>query len=130
VPLEASLRILVIDENETFCRELEQLVQLRLYSVAWCTSGAHGLERALEEPFDLIISDGHLEDGSGLSLCQRLRESLPDTPVLTLSTLADKSSALFALRSGVGSRAARPLSAEQLLDVIQRTAARFVRAAE
>lgn len=124
------MRILIIDDNETFCRELEELVQLRLYSVAWCTSGEHGLERALEEPFELIIADGRLEDGSGLSLCQRLRESLPETPVLVLSTIADKSTALFALRSGVGNLAEEPLSAQQLLDVIQRTAARFVRAAE
>lgn len=124
------MRILVIDDNETFCRELEELVQLRLYSVAWCTSGTHGLERALEEPFDLIIADGRLEDGSGHSVCQRLRESLPETTVLVLSTIADKSTALFALRSGVGNLAAQPLRPEQLLDLIQRTAARFVRAAE
>lgn len=121
------MRILVIDENETFCRELEQLVQRRQYSIAWCTSGTHGLERALEEAFDLIIADGRLEDGSGLAVCQRLRESLPETPVLVLSTLADKSAALFALRSGVGHLACEAPAAEQL---VQRAATGFVRAAE
>ena len=129
------MRILVIDDNETFCRELEGLVQLRHYSVAWCTSGTHGLERALEEPFDLIIADGRMEDGSGLALWQRLRESLPDTPVLVLRTVADKSTALFALRSRVGnldrhSREPAQLLDMMLADMLEGTAAHFVRAAE
>lgn len=124
------MRILVIDDNEAFCRELEELVQLRHYFVAWCTSGTHGLERALEEPFDLIIADGRLEDESGRALSQQLRESLPETPVMVLSTVADKSAALFALRSGVCNLAHEPLAPKQLLDVIQRSSAQFVRAAE
>jgi DNA-binding NtrC family response regulator len=124
------LRILIIDDNETFCRELEDLVQLRHHIVAWCTSGRHGLERALEEPFDLVIADGRMLDETGLALSQRLHESLPEMPVLVLNTVADKSITLFALRSSVGNLAATPLHPQQLLELIQRASARFVRAAE
>jgi DNA-binding response OmpR family regulator len=124
------LRILIIDDNETFCRELEELMQLRHHFVAWCTSSTHGLERALEEPFDLVIADAHLQDETGLALCEHLRESLPETPVLLLGSAADKSMALFTLRTGVGNLTSKPLQPRQLLELIQRTGARFVRAAE
>lgn len=124
------MRILVIDDNETFCRELEELVQLRHYFAAWCTSGTHGLERALEEAFDLIIVDGRLDDGNGVAVGQRLEESLPETPLLVLSTAADKSTALYALGTVVRNLAQPPLEPRQLLDVLQQTTARIVRAAE
>lgn len=158
------MRILIIDDNEKFCRELEQLVQSRLYLVAWCTSGTHGLERALEEPFDLLITNTHLDDGSGTPLWQRLRESLPELPVLVLNSAAlgsdvlsntvssnafssnafssnvfssndlddgsSSSTAFLALGSGLSTLGPGPREPRQLLDLIQKTAAGFVRAAE
>jgi DNA-binding NtrC family response regulator len=112
------LRILVIDRDESLCRRFQQALQPR--SVAWCTSGSHGLERAMEEPFDLIVTDAQLDDGSGLALPERLTESLPETPLVTLSAMsADR----HVLRTGSSSGNIKLIEYQQLLALMQREAA-------
>ncbi len=58
-----------------------------------CTAGtiAEGLRLAKEMDFDLYLLDVRLPDGTGLELCQKLRELRPEVPVLYYSAYDEDS---------------------------------------
>ena len=67
------------------------------YAVMTAGSVAEGWEMAQAMSFDLYLLDVRLPDGTGVELCQKLRELHPEVPVLYYSaygTEADHQAAL------------------------------------
>ena len=60
------------------------------YGVLTAGSVAEGLDLAKEINFDLYILDVRLPDGTGVELCQRLRELNPKIPILYYSAYGDE----------------------------------------
>ena len=60
------------------------------YGVLTAGSVAEGFELAKEILFDLYILDVRLPDGTGVELCQKLRELHPKTPILYYSAYGDE----------------------------------------
>jgi len=65
------------------------LLQDRGYGVLTAGSVAEALELAKEITFDLYILDVRLPDGTGVELCQKLREMRPGIPILYYSAYGD-----------------------------------------
>ena len=65
------------------------LLQDRGYGVLTAGSVAEALELAKEITFDLYILDVRLPDGTGVQLCQKLREMRPGIPVIYYSAYGD-----------------------------------------
>jgi OmpR-family two-component system manganese-sensing response regulator len=60
------------------------------YGVLTAGSVTEGLDLAKEILFDLYILDVRLPDGTGVELCQKLRELNPRIPVLYYSAYGDE----------------------------------------
>ena len=60
------------------------------YGVLTAGSVAEGLELAKEIEFDLYILDVRLPDGTGVELCQKLRELNSKIPILYYSAYGDQ----------------------------------------
>lgn len=60
------------------------------YGVLTAGSVSEGLDLAREIEFDLYILDVRLPDGTGVELCQKLREFHPHTPILYYSAYGDE----------------------------------------
>ena len=58
------------------------------YVVATARANAEALELVKQFKFDLCILDVRLPDGSGIELCQKIRQLQPDVPVLYYSAYA------------------------------------------
>jgi DNA-binding response OmpR family regulator len=67
------LRILLVEDHDDTRRSMARLLGRR-HRVRDTDSVAGALRCVAEEPFDLVISDVGLPDGSGLDLMRRLRE--------------------------------------------------------
>ncbi|MDR3635323.1 MAG: PAS domain S-box protein [Isosphaeraceae bacterium] len=78
------LRILLAEDNEESLRVLARLLRRRGYAVATADSVASALAEAERAPFDLLVSDIGLPDGSGLDLIRTLRARGP-VPGIALS---------------------------------------------
>ena len=77
-------RILII-EDEISIAELEKdYLELSGFEVEIEENGARGLERSLEEDFDLMILDLMLPDMDGFEICRRFRE-VKNTPIIMIS---------------------------------------------
>lgn len=65
------------------------LLQDRGYGVLTAGSVAEALELTKDVTFDLYILDVRLPDGTGVELCQKLREMRPGIPIIYYSAYGD-----------------------------------------
>ncbi|HEX7180463.1 MAG TPA: ATP-binding protein [Thermoanaerobaculia bacterium] len=73
-PLRRPLRILLVEDHEDTLHVMAELLELSRHEVARAASMASALRLAASRPFDLLVSDLGLPDGSGLDLMRRVRE--------------------------------------------------------
>jgi response regulator RpfG family c-di-GMP phosphodiesterase len=84
-----SPRILIVDDSSFVRNHLEKELQIFNAIVTQAEDGRHGLDLALLESFDLIISDVDMPYMDGFTLCQKLKQN-PNTkgiPVILLSSI-------------------------------------------
>ncbi len=87
-----ALKILIIEDERDIAANIWDFLERRGYVVDHAADGAHGLIRAMQGGFDVIILDLGLPGLDGLELCQRLRDAGQGVQVLMLTardTLAD-----------------------------------------
>src|SRR5205814_4217557 len=73
VPESRPLRILLVDDHQDTCTALERLLVPRGHLVAAAHNVRSAMETAARSPFDLLISDIALPDGTGTELMTYLR---------------------------------------------------------
>src|ERR1044072_7366753 len=83
-------RILHVDDHQDARLMMAALLQDCGYGVLTAGSVAEGWELAKEINFDLYILDVRLPDGTGVELCQKLRELNPLVPILFYSAYGDE----------------------------------------
>lgn len=83
------VRVLVIDDDVTFCGYLTEVLQGLGHEAAWENDGLAGFERCLRETFDLVICDVRMPLILGTELLPELRRDHPDLEILLISAFAD-----------------------------------------
>jgi len=76
-------RILIVDDDIIMCNGIKIFLESKGYE-AGCAYSLAQAEVALSLPYSLVVLDINLPDGSGLSLCKKIREKNP-VPVIFLS---------------------------------------------
>ena len=92
-------RILHVDDHQDTRLMMAALLQDCGYGVLTAGSVAEGLELAREINFDLYILDVRLPDGTGVELCQKLRELNSKIPTLYYSAYGDEADHESALKT-------------------------------
>jgi two-component system OmpR family response regulator len=113
---EAMLRCLVIeDETETsgyICKGLAEAGHLAVP----CYDGVTGLQRAVNESWNIVILDRLLPGGvDGLSILRQLRELGKTTPVLIVSAMTSIDERVRGLRGGGDDYITKPFAFSELL---------------
>lgn len=110
--------ILYIDNHE----DTQELVSLVLaesnHRVTTTSSGKDALKLAREQHFDLYILDSWLADGTGIELCQRLREFDRGTPIMFFSGAAYETDKQAALDNGAQCYLVKPADIQVLRDEV------------
>src|SRR5689334_24581035 len=81
-------RILYIEDHEDTRELVTLLLAQKSYEVITGSTIESGVTLAGSEQFDLYLLDSWLPDGSGLDLCQRIRQFDQTTPILFYSAAA------------------------------------------
>ncbi len=125
---EVPVRVLVIDDQDSMRAIVRRL--LKDIGIRQSAEAAHG-EAALkligdlaDRPFDLIITDLHMEPVDGLSLIRKLRRSktLPtkDLPILVLTGDRDPMLKDAARQTGANGFMTKPITAQQLRMAVEK----------
>lgn len=108
-------RVLVVEDD----RDIGGLLELHLKDlgcdVAFATDGRTGLEKALREPYSLIILDLMLPELEGLELCRTLRAQRDYTPILILTAKSSEMDRVVGLEVGADDYLIKPFSIPELL---------------
>lgn len=129
--LESSMRILVVEDQDSIRRMIEALVQARGYAVTAVASGAKAIDIAMTEPPNLVLLDLMLPGQfDGFEVCRRLRAD-PGTrkiPVVIISALDDADARARAAEAGATAYYTKPFSPIALLKEIERLKAQAQKA--
>lgn len=107
-------RMLLIEDDAEMASEIIGEMQARGYDTAHCTDGRMGLDSALTENFDVIVTDRMLPGIDGLNLVRALRYAGRSTPVLVLSALDSVDERVAGLRAGGDDYLGKPFAVEEL----------------
>ena len=78
-------RILVIDDQNDVRAMIAIVLRVKQFEVIEAQSAAAGLKAFEESSFDLAIVDIFLQDACGFDVIARMREIVPDLPVVAIS---------------------------------------------
>jgi CheY-like chemotaxis protein len=109
----------MVDDHEDTSRALKRLLVRFGYDVEIANSVQSALRVAADEPFDLIISDIGLPDGSGLDL---MRELCARTPIkgIALSGYGMEDDIRKSHEAGFHEHLIKPINVHKLQAVIQK----------
>ena len=115
--MERSVRVLVVDDDETFCQLLAEVLESKGINVAWTTDGLEGYEKSLYETFDLFILDQRMPLILGTELIEELKKDNPRAKIILTSAFADEALQHWSQTLGVP-LLSKPFSAQRLLQLV------------
>ena len=107
--------VLLADDDARLRQFLELELSEEGYAVRSCADGIGALTTIRQEPPDLLVLDWMLPDLSGVEVCQRLRSTGMQLPVLMLTGRDAVKDRVEALDAGADDYLVKPFSIEELL---------------
>ncbi|HEU4993392.1 MAG TPA: sigma-54 dependent transcriptional regulator [Gemmatimonadaceae bacterium] len=107
---------LIIDDEPNIRRMVGALLGAEGYDVRDASDGSSGVRRASEHEPDVVLLDLMMPgDLDGMAVLERLREAIPDSPVVMMSGRAGLSDAVRATKLGAFTFLEKPLTPEGVL---------------
>jgi DNA-binding response OmpR family regulator len=109
------MRILIIEDEEELALRIQNILQDEHYTAEVEFDGEAGLEKALIEPYDLIILDVMLPGIDGFSILKTLRTEGLILPVLLLTAKTQIDDKVTGLDLGADDYLTKPFAVPELL---------------
>ncbi len=117
--MSASGRVLVVEDHEGERRAISQILKSEGFTVF----GAENADKAmgyLDENIDVVLSDLHMGDVSGMDLLNLWKKQRPDTQFILLTGHSSVDSAVQAIKSGAYDYLTKPINSDELVLLIRR----------
>jgi DNA-binding response OmpR family regulator len=109
------MRLLLIEDDETISRNVAVLLQHASFAVDTALTYEEGYQKATDEPYDLLIVDWMLPDGSGQEMVTRLKKEKIPSLILLLTSRTQSDDVVLGLNSGADDYVSKPFSQDVLL---------------
>jgi DNA-binding response OmpR family regulator len=123
---ERDVKVLIIDDDSTFCELLAETLEEKGMEVEWTTDGFGGYEMSLGQPYDLFILDQSMPLVLGSELAEYLREDNPEAKIILTSAFADETLGDIAKKMD-SPLLSKPFAANRLLGLIKHLLSRSKR---
>ncbi|EKU47501.1 response regulator transcription factor [Staphylococcus massiliensis] len=107
-------RILIVEDEQNLARFIELELKHEDYDVDIEYDGENGLNRALDEDYNLILLDLMLPKTNGLEVCRRIRRT-KETPIIIITAKDDTYDKVVGLDYGADDYIVKPFDIEELL---------------
>src|SRR5579872_6707881 len=107
-------RVLVVDDDAELWQLVTRFLAREGYEISWASNGAAGVERALAEPYSLIMLDVMMPDTDGFAVLRRIRQR-SRTPVLMLTARGDTLDRIRGLEMGADDYLPKPFDPAELV---------------
>jgi two-component system, NtrC family, response regulator PilR len=124
-------RVLVCDDEPSLREMLGILLRRAGYEITLASGLREALARVAEsEPFDAVITDLRMPDGSGMDVLRAARERDDSTQVLMITAHATTEQAVEAMRLGAYDYVQKPFENEELLAALEKALEKHALVAE
>ncbi len=121
------MKILLVDDSRTI-RNIQKNVLAQLghtdTDISEAADGVEALKALASDRPDLVLIDWNMPNMDGLTLVQKIREKDKGLPLIMVTTEAEKSRVLEAIKAGVNNYVVKPFTAEALSAKIEQTLAK------
>lgn len=119
------MRILLVDDSRTI-RNIQKnvLAQIGYTDVVEAADGLEALNQIAEHKPELVLVDWNMPNMDGITLVRKIRETDRKLPLVMVTTEAEKSRVLEAIKAGVNNYVVKPFTAETLSEKITQTLAK------
>ena len=108
-------KILVIDDEKAIRRSIKEILEFEKHSVEEAEDGQMGLNMALKNSYDVILTDIKMPKLDGVELLHRLAESSVGSAIIMMSGHGTIETAVDAVRQGAYDYLAKPIDLNRLL---------------
>lgn len=112
---EKKFSILLVEDEENLQEALKLNLELEGYEVTGSYDGADALRAFQQEHFDLIILDVMLPELDGITVCETIRLTNTEIPILILSAKNSSADRVIGLKKGADDYLTKPFNLEELL---------------
>ncbi len=113
--MDASLgSILIIDDDQSVCLLLQQILETGGYHVTAAATGEQGMAALKRQEYPVVLLDMHLPDSFGLDLIARIHEQNADASVIVITGFASVETAVQAIKSGAYDYLQKPLHVDSV----------------
>jgi nitrogen regulation protein NR(I) len=110
-------RILLIEDDPNIATGLQKVMRTTGYDVTALGRGDIGLERAIAESFDVVVTDLKLPGLDGLELVRQLHQAKPKLPIILITAHGTTEIAIEATKWGAFDYVPKPFEVDELLDL-------------
>ena len=114
-------KVLVVDDSSTMRKiVIRALNSVGCVDTAEATDGQQAMAAFQATAFDVVLTDWNMPNKSGLELTREIRAMGSKVPILMITTEAEKSRVLEAIRAGVSDYLVKPFTAELLREKLEK----------
>ena len=112
------MHVLVIDDDEIFCRLLVEILESKGIETTATTDGLAGYELLNRNRFDLFIIDVRMPLILGTELAEAIQETNAQARIILASAFADSKLSAFAAEKGIF-LLSKPFNLERLFETLE-----------
>lgn len=119
-------KFVLVDDDDIICESVSSTIDweaFRFDPPAVFPSGSEVVEYLQSHQTDVVVTDLHMENASGLELAETIREISPQTLIILYSSSQNFDDALHAIKIGVFDYLLKPATPDQLNEMMRRVLA-------
>ena len=109
------LKILVVEDEAAMLRGLRDNLEIEGYNVDTADNGNDGLNKILENEYNLVLLDVMLPQMSGFDVCRTARKRGKKVPIILLTAKGEEIDKVLGLELGADDYITKPFSLRELL---------------
>jgi DNA-binding response OmpR family regulator len=108
-------KILIVEDEPNMRLGLKDNLEFEGYTVELAENGEDGLNKILDNKYDLIILDVMMPKMSGFDVCKNARKSGVSTPIILLTAKGEEIDKVLGLELGADDYVTKPFSVRELI---------------
>jgi DNA-binding NtrC family response regulator len=111
-------RVLVIDDEQIVLDSICRILKDEDCKVEVSLSGRQGLDKALNQHYDVVLTDIRMPDIGGMRVLRDIKRAKPALPVVMITGYATVQSAVQAMKLGAMEYLEKPFTPEKIIEVV------------
>lgn len=112
------MKALVIDDEQVVLDSVSRILTDENYEVDVTLSGREGIDWAIKENYDVVLTDIRMPDIGGMRVLRDVKRAKPSLPVVMITGYASIESSVQAMKMGAADYLEKPFTPDQLLKAV------------